>query len=323
VLGLLFLAPWVGEFLLGNSPLQNLPALPILVPLYGAGALLIREAARRTGRGWPAMLLLALAYGVIEAGLVDQSLFNPSFEGHEFQKVTPVPLLGISAANAMSFLVGHVVWSIGIPIAIVELLARDHRAVPAPWLGKVGLVATGIGYVGGCVMFFFILYADERFVAAPAQLAGAAAAALALVALALTVPARSPARPHTPTGRAVPGPWLLGVVSFVWSSAFLARPENWTGVAMGAGLVAIAAVVVAHWARQERWSPRHLFALSAGALLTYAWGGFLLTGLLRPHDRVAWTGNVLFALAALALIARTAKAARSPRPAPGTPCPDG
>jgi hypothetical protein len=33
--------------------------------------------ARRTGRGWPAMLVLGLAYGLIEAGLIDQTLSTP------------------------------------------------------------------------------------------------------------------------------------------------------------------------------------------------------------------------------------------------------
>ena len=91
VLALLLLAPWVGEFLLGNISIRRLPGLLILVLLYGCGALLIREVTLRTGRGWPTILLLGAAYGVIEAGIVDQAMFNPSFEGWEFQAITPVP----------------------------------------------------------------------------------------------------------------------------------------------------------------------------------------------------------------------------------------
>ena len=121
-LALLVLAPWVGEFLLGNISVRRLPALLILALLYGCGALLIREITRRTGRGWPTILLLGAAYGVIEAGLVDEAMFNPSFEGWDFQAVTPVPALGISAWYAWTFVVGHSVWSIAVPIALVELL---------------------------------------------------------------------------------------------------------------------------------------------------------------------------------------------------------
>jgi hypothetical protein len=85
VLALLLLAPWVGEFLLGNIFVRRLPGLLILVLLYGCGALLIREVTLRTGRRWPTILLLGAAYGVAEAGIVDQAIFNPSFEGWEFQ----------------------------------------------------------------------------------------------------------------------------------------------------------------------------------------------------------------------------------------------
>ena len=69
----------------------------VLAPMYGGGALLIREVARRAGRGWPTMLLLAVAYGVLQPGLLDQSLFNPSYEGYDFQSAAHVPALGISA----------------------------------------------------------------------------------------------------------------------------------------------------------------------------------------------------------------------------------
>ena len=41
--GLFFLAPLVAEFLLGNLPIKLLSALIVLAPLYGGGALLIRE----------------------------------------------------------------------------------------------------------------------------------------------------------------------------------------------------------------------------------------------------------------------------------------
>jgi hypothetical protein len=68
VVGLFLLAPLVGEYLLGNVSIVEIWALPVLALLYGSGAILIREVARRTGRGWPTMLVLGLAYGLIEAG---------------------------------------------------------------------------------------------------------------------------------------------------------------------------------------------------------------------------------------------------------------
>ena len=47
-----------------------------------APALLIREVARRRGLGWPGILLLAAAFGVVQAGLVDQSMFSPRLPRH-------------------------------------------------------------------------------------------------------------------------------------------------------------------------------------------------------------------------------------------------
>ena len=52
-----------------------------LMPLYGAGALLVRESARRLGRGWPTIALFAAAYALIEEGPVDQMIFNPGYLG--------------------------------------------------------------------------------------------------------------------------------------------------------------------------------------------------------------------------------------------------
>lgn len=76
VAGLFLLAPLVGEYLLGNVSIVELPALPVLALLYGSGAIRVRELARRTGRGWPTMLGLGLAYGLLEARPIDQTLFN-------------------------------------------------------------------------------------------------------------------------------------------------------------------------------------------------------------------------------------------------------
>src|SRR5699024_5271321 len=71
VLTLVLLAPFTGELLLGTLPAGPAGWAVMLIPLillYGGGALLIREVARRLGRGYPTMLLLAIAYGLIEEG---------------------------------------------------------------------------------------------------------------------------------------------------------------------------------------------------------------------------------------------------------------
>ena len=296
VLALLLLAPWVGEFLLGNISVRQLPALLILALLYGCGALLIREVTRRTSRGWPTILLLGAAYGVIEAGIVDQSMFNPSFEGWDFQALTPLPGLGISAWYAWAFVIGHSVWSIAIPIALVELLFPDRGRTP--WLGRVGLALTAVGYLAGCVVVWRYVYGSERFLASPGQLVGAAAVAVVLIAVAFAC------RPTAePGGHGwVPRPLLLGLGAFVALSVYQVRPESWAGFVFGIVWLALLAVLLFWFARQRSWGPRHELALIAAALGTYAWLGFVLTFLVEPGDPVRWAGNIVFAAVALGLV---------------------
>src|SRR3954470_3691604 len=76
----LFLAsPLVGEYLLGSLPASMIFLLPLMAAMYGSAAILIREWARRTGRGWTSIFLVATAYGLFEEGFVTQSLFNPNY----------------------------------------------------------------------------------------------------------------------------------------------------------------------------------------------------------------------------------------------------
>lgn len=308
VAGLLVLAPFVGEYLLGNLSIRILPALPFLVPMYGGGALLIREVVRRTGFGWPAILLLGAAYGLIEAGLADQSLFNPTFEGHDFQAATPVPALGISAENSLSFVVGHAVWSIGVPIALVEHLTPTRRT--SPWLGPAGLTVTALAYTWGLWIVFRELHESEGFLATPAQLTGAAVVAALLVAAAFLT--RRPGGVPEGAGR-VPRPWLVAAGGFVVSGVFVARPDSWAGFGFGLALLPLAAVAVSALARRPRWTQEHRVALAGGVLLTYAWLGFALTALLEPGDPVRWWGNALFAAAAVALLVWCRRVTRAER----------
>lgn len=304
VVGLLFLAPWIGEYLLGNVPLGGLVAIPFLVPLYGGGALLIRETVRRSGRGYPAILVQGLAYGVIEAGLVDQSLFNSSFQGHDFHTVTYIPWLGTGAFHAMAFIFGHAIWSIAIPIVIVELLTLKRRTTP--WLGGKGLAATAALYLFGCWIIFQELQRTEGFLASPGQCIGAAALALVLIVLAFSCKER----PAASSSRRAPKPWIVGASTFVLVNAFFFRPENWLGVVLGLVFLGAAAMLLRGWSRREGWSPWHQYAVVAATLPTYMFAGFVLTAVIRPDDMMAWIGNIIFACAAAALLVLVARRIR-------------
>ncbi len=76
---LFFVAPLVAEYLLGDFPVTFLSPLIMLAPLYGGGALLIRELVRRSGRGWPSILLLGVAYALIEEGFARTDSLQPRY----------------------------------------------------------------------------------------------------------------------------------------------------------------------------------------------------------------------------------------------------
>ena len=132
-IGLTLLAPLIGEFLLGNVSITAIIALVILAPLYGCGALLIRESARRAGRGWPTMTVLGIAYALFEEGLVTQFLFNPSYHDLDLQGAAYVPALGIGVRLTLTIIALHAIWSTCVPIAVVEAVVPAR--CDTPWLG--------------------------------------------------------------------------------------------------------------------------------------------------------------------------------------------
>ena len=304
-LGLALLAPLVGEYLLGNVAIRDLVALPFLVPMYGGGALLVRELTRRAGCGWPTVLLLGAAYGLIEAGIFDGSLFSPSYDGLDFTSAY-VPALGISAYNAPHFVIGHAVWSIAVPILFVEALAGERRSTP--WLGNVGLAVTAAGYLLGG----YIIHRDsvERgdYRTSAAQLAAAAILAAVLVALAFLC------RPSgNVTGRGTaPRPLLVGVAAFIVAGAFTVAPEDWSGVVMSIGLLALAGLGIARLSRRTGFGDGHRIALAGGALLTYAWVGFVVSDLHGYTGAAEVIGKLVLDAGALLLIAVAMR--RAPRP---------
>jgi hypothetical protein len=301
--GLFVLAPLVAEFLLGNLPITALSALVLLAPLYGGGALLIREAVRRTGRGWPSILILALAYGVLEEGIATMSLFNPNYVGLRLLDHGYVPWLGIGLSWTVLVLTLHVVWSIAVPIAIVETLAGDLRTTP--WLGRPGLALTAVLFVAGVAGMAWISVTQSQFVASTPQLAasGSIAAGLAAVGL-IAVRPQAGQRPR-PAGPPAPSPWLVGTAAFVVSSAFKLLPISWSPwlyLALALGLALLAIVGVIAWSRRRGWGDAHRLALAAGPLLTYAWTAFPQPPVLPATPTEDLIGNGVFAIAAIALI---------------------
>jgi hypothetical protein len=66
----------------------------------------------------PAMVLLSVAAGFVQAGVLDQSLFAERYGEvrgwEESFRATAIAPLGVSAHMLQSFIVGHVVYSLAI-----------------------------------------------------------------------------------------------------------------------------------------------------------------------------------------------------------------
>ncbi|PWU54891.1 hypothetical protein DLJ47_11430 [Micromonospora sp. S4605] len=208
---LLLLAPWAAECSWGGFTADEfLLVVLVLAPMYGGAALLIRETARHLGAGWPAIVLLAAAFGVVQAGLVDQSLFNPDFlddtgfaDTQAAAEATRVPGLGFSARQAVDYVGNHVLLSICAPIALVESYLGAGRRL-RPWLGRPGLAVVALLYLAGSALIFSDVRGSEGFLASPVQLAFAAALALALIGTALLPRWRHRPRPSEPPGQDAP-----------------------------------------------------------------------------------------------------------------------
>jgi len=325
--GLFVLAPFVAEFLLGNITLAEPLLGLVLAPLYGCGALLVRELGRRSGGGWPMMALLAAAYALIEEGPVDQLLWNDSYAGHDLlHGDSYLPALGMSVELTQTILALHTVWSICVPIAIVESFVPDRQA--KPWLGRVGLAVTAVIYVSGAGLVFLGNYAEEHFLASPAQLAGAGAAISALVVIAFGIRSR---RLPCAQGNA-PSPWLVGTAALTLTSAYwgpavlvTAGWYEWIGVGVWFTVVALGVMLVSRWSRQQGWNQRHRLALAAGATVTYAWAAFPVPPEGGGSLAIDLVSNAVFGVVAITVLALAARvtaahcvqtptAARSPSP---------
>jgi hypothetical protein len=92
-LTLYFLAPILGEvFSFNTPPLAFIvdPSKLIFEPaLYGSGALLIREIARRRALGWPAIVVMGAGYGVLE-----EAIFIHLWLFHQNRAQSPLRLQG-------------------------------------------------------------------------------------------------------------------------------------------------------------------------------------------------------------------------------------
>lgn len=302
---LFFVAPLVAEFLLGNLSLKLLPALIVLAPMYGGGALLIRETARRANRGWPSILLLGAAYALIEEGFVTQSLFNPDYLKMQMHLLDHawIPALGMGAWWTLFVLNLHIFWSVAVSIALVEAVVP--KCATTPWLGSIGKSVAVLLFVSGLAANARFTMSHDPFLASRAQFLGAGLLCALLIVCAFALPSR----PLRIAGGSVPNPWFTGAVALILGLAVLLTPDRWNWGAFAAVLIAdvLFLAFVYTLSRRTHWTPLHTLSLAAGGALAYGLHAFFEIPVAGGSGMLARIGNALFLAIAIALIATGAK----------------
>ncbi|MFC3503919.1 hypothetical protein ACFOOK_23525 [Micromonospora krabiensis] len=334
VLALLLLAPWAAECSWGGfTALGSLAVVFVLAPLYGGAAVLVRETARRTGGGWPSIILLAAAFGWYMAGLVDQSLFNPDFlsdteyaELSEAAADTRVPGLGFSAEQAVDFVGNHIALTICAPIAIVESLVGPARR-RQPWLGRWGLLVVGLLLLLGSLMIFTDDESGRQgFLLGPAQFAGTVLVIAALVAVALlprwrrgTTTRLTAAHPTVgrldapaPTpDRTAPPPVLVAAV--VLAASLGAAPlSGWVRVAVQLTAAAVVGTLIVAWSRRRGWGQRHVLAAWSAVLVNAAAFAYLVPSYAPAGPTEALVGDLTVTAVTVTLLTAAVLRLRHP-----------
>ncbi|MCI4364001.1 MAG: hypothetical protein L3K13_06865 [Thermoplasmata archaeon] len=145
VLCLFLLTPGIPEYLSGSSSLAGVVTAPgafllfllLNAGLYTSGVLLVREATLRWGKGWPTVLLLGAAYGILEEGVALSTLYNPhasvvgglGFYGH---------WLGVSWVWSAGVLLVHAVFSVSLPLFLLGVALPETAG--RPLVGRRGLL---------------------------------------------------------------------------------------------------------------------------------------------------------------------------------------
>jgi hypothetical protein len=274
---LIVLTPLIAELAWGSTRFTEAWALPLFGPAYAGAALLIRETVRRRGLGWVSVLLFGAAYGLAEEGLALQSLTSTWM--YPIADWTP-RVAGINTAYTVLVLPYHAVFSVALPILMVDLLFPHHRR--SPYLRTRGVLCSALALLLGlCLMRLAAAFQDLGYqVPLPA-----AAAIVGLIGGCSWLALRRPASPAGPTRPTLPAPTVIALCAGAAVALYLGLLIPMPG-----------ATHSAYTDGQYQWVPLLAVPLAAAAA-TFA---------LRPLGRVAWNDAQRAALLGGALVAHTA-----------------
>lgn len=321
-LGVLLLgSPLFAEYSSGyldstGDPSAIATELVMFIPLYGFVAILIREITVRRGLGWTGLLLLAAAYGLLMASVVDRSIFTLTGTAEPYWSdiVTPtwVAPLGLSVGAAVGWSVGHALTTVGAAVAVSRLLVPGSAG--RPLLGLPGLLVSLGGWALTVIAVHSWVAARYHPVPTLAQYAVPVVGSAVLVVCALS-PFGRPVRRRVHqraerigAGQCVWAGWLLpaavgAAVMIAADSAFL----GWGWTASCLALAAVAAGTLRRLAAGPVWGPMSPVAGLLGALLARVIQSFWTPpaeGVTYPELLAQASGFLLATLALCALSMR-------------------
>lgn len=289
--------------------------LPLLLVMYGAGVLVVREAVARAGGGWPSLVLLGLAYQLAEDGLGLQALTSAEMYGAADWGWRA---LGANWTYWESQLGVHIVFSVLVPVLLTDLLFPAHRG--RPYLRGGGLAGVGaLAVVGVLGLRGFISATEHPGYQTPlGWTVGYVVAIAALAWLALrVVPGRT--LPAPAAAASAPRPAVTGLAAGAATIVFFGlllppglRPESIFGdsvhlavpLAAAAVLAVAAALTALRWSAAPGWGDRHRVWLAGGLLVGH-------TAFMMPASpTTAVTGAVTIAVEVLLLTLLARRVAR-------------
>jgi hypothetical protein len=316
---LLLAAPLIAEVLPGYTRLSVAPfVLAPEIAVWGGGALLIRDAVRRAGRGWPSIVLLGIALAVAEECVIQQTSLAPlvGLASVEYGRA-----VGVNWVYLLWALAYEAVFVVVVPVALTEELFAKHR--DALWLGKWAALVIGVALLIGAFVAWFAwtqmartrVFHLPEYAPPPEAILAALTVIVVLGVIALRVlPRVSRGSAGTP-----PSAWSAGLAAFglalPWPLllvlAYGGAPEIPPALPILAGLAWLTAALLIAWrANYDQWPALSRRTAILGALLAIMLGGFLTFTNPSPIDL---TGKIVLNLLAVLIIVRLLPASDSGR----------
>lgn len=270
VLFLLVGGPVFGELLNGNhSPMNWLNPMVFIgdVMIYGCGALLIHELRARWGLQWT-VILLSVAYAIIEEGLATKAFFNPNWNNGDY--ATYGNYFGVKWVWAIGVGFYHSTLSVLGPVFAAAMLWPQCSRKPL--LRWYGLILANF--------FFWFIVVGAHYSLGESEVPGTVffphpmiTLSAAIVVAALIAAAWVLRRKRVGTSGPLLPPWAFGIAGFAVQAffvfAYLFKESDVfppITITVQLSVIALALVFGALQVLNDKVTARHHASLLAGAV---------------------------------------------------------